>query len=164
MGTKWGLPPFSHSDTNPVLGHFLVYGVDKTHVVVAIVGLIWLLLLNMVSFNFVQTPNKSLKPPCCCSDQSFTAFLLDVHYSMWPRSLFLQLFVPNDSAFASPTFVERNCCSYVGNFNVSKQTKSSEIVIHKYNFSANNNFRALFLSLVLLTALEHLELKTFRLL
>ena len=86
---KWRPSPFFHSDTNPVLGHFIVYcGID------------WLLFLNILSFNFVQTPNKSLKPPCCCSNQSYTAFLLDVRWSKWLRSLFFQLFVPNNNAVA----------------------------------------------------------------
>ena len=76
-----GLPPVFHSDTNPVLSYFIVYCVDKTHVLVVIVELIWLLFLNIFSFNFVQIPNKCLKPPCCCSNQSYTAFLLDVRCS-----------------------------------------------------------------------------------
>ena len=97
---KWGPPPFFHSDINPVLGHFLVHCANKTHVLVVIAELIWLLFLNILSFNFVRTPSKSLILLCCCSNQSFTAFLLDVRCSKLPRSLFLQLFVPIDSAFA----------------------------------------------------------------
>ena len=92
---KWGPPPYFHSEINPVLGHFLVHCV-----LVVIVELIWLLFLNILSFNFVQTPIKSIRLPCCCSDQSFMAFFLDVHCSKLPRSPFLQLFVPIDSAFA----------------------------------------------------------------
>ena len=57
---KQGRPPVFHSDTNPVLGHVLVYSVDKTHVLIVAVELIWLLFLNILSFNFVPTPNKSL--------------------------------------------------------------------------------------------------------
>ena len=53
-------PPFFHSDTNPVLGHILVHSVDKTHVMVVTVELIQLV-LNILSFNFVPTPNKSLR-------------------------------------------------------------------------------------------------------
>ena len=74
---KWGPLPFFHSDINPVLGHFLVYCVGKTHILIVIVELIWLLFLNILSFNFAQTPSKSLKLPCCCSNQSFTAFLYE---------------------------------------------------------------------------------------
>ena len=31
-----------HLDTNPVLGHVLIHSVDKTHVLVVTVELIWL--------------------------------------------------------------------------------------------------------------------------
>ena len=53
-------PPFFHSDTNPVFGHVLSHSFDKTHVLVVTVELIWLLLLNILSFNFVPTSNKFL--------------------------------------------------------------------------------------------------------
>ena len=109
---KRGPPPFFHPDTNPVVGHVLVHSVDKTHVLVVIVELIWLLFLNILSFNFVPTPKKSLRftrfrrsygnraaAVLTNHCQSYTAFLLDVHCSKWPRSFFLQLFVPNDSGF-----------------------------------------------------------------
>ena len=52
--------PFFHLDASPVLGHVLIYSVDKTHVLVVTVELIWLLFLNMLSFNFISAPNKSL--------------------------------------------------------------------------------------------------------
>ena len=51
-------PPFFHSDTNPVFGHVLIHSFDKTHVLVVTVELIWLLLLNILSLNFVPMPNK----------------------------------------------------------------------------------------------------------
>ena len=88
---KWGPPLFLHLDTNPVIGHALVHSVDKTHVLVVTVELIWLLFLNILFFNFVPTPNKSLRftrfrrsyanraadvPTNHC--QSYTAFLLGV--------------------------------------------------------------------------------------
>ena len=47
-------------DTNLVFGHALNYSFEKTHVLVVTVELIWLLLLNILSFNFVLTPNKFL--------------------------------------------------------------------------------------------------------
>ena len=50
---KRGLPPFPHSDTNPVLGQVLVPSVDKTHVLIVTVELIWLLFLNIISFNVI---------------------------------------------------------------------------------------------------------------
>ena len=45
--------PFFHSYTNPVFDHVLIHSFDKTHVLVVTVELILLLLLNMLSFNFV---------------------------------------------------------------------------------------------------------------
>ena len=88
-------------DTNPVLGHVLVHYFDKTHVLVVTVQLIWLLLLNVLSFNFVPKPNKYLRftrfrrsyVNCLAvvlinHYQSYTAFLLDVNCSKWPRSFF----------------------------------------------------------------------------
>ena len=110
---KGGQPPFFHLDTNPVIGHALVHSVDKTHVLVVTVDLIWLLFLNISIFNFVATPIKSLRfarfirsyvnrPAVVLTHhcQSYTAFLLDVRCSKFPCSIFLQFFVPNDSAFA----------------------------------------------------------------
>ena len=73
---KWGPPPFFCSDINPVLGHFLVYCVDKTHILVVIVELILLLFLNIPSFNFAETPSRSLKTPCCCSIKVLLLFCL----------------------------------------------------------------------------------------
>ena len=58
---KWGPPLFLHLDTSFVIGHALVHSVDKTHVLVVTVDLIWLLFLNILSFNFVATPRKSLR-------------------------------------------------------------------------------------------------------
>ena len=104
---KWGPPLFLHLDTNPVIGHALVHSVDKTHVLVVTVELIWLLLFNIRSFNFVSTPIKSLRftrfrksyvnhpvlvlPNHC---QSYTAFLLDVCCSKWPSSFFCSCLFP----------------------------------------------------------------------
>ena len=67
---KRGPPIFFHLDTNPVLGHVLIHSVDKTHVLVVTVELICLLLLNILSFKFVPTPNKQISTPCCCSNQT----------------------------------------------------------------------------------------------
>ena len=58
---KRGQPPFFHLDTNPILGYALVHSVDKTHVLVVTVDLIWLLFLKIISFNFVTTPRKFLR-------------------------------------------------------------------------------------------------------
>ena len=56
-----GRPPFFNWDTNHVLGHVLVYSVGKTHVLVVTGELIWLLFLNIRSFNFVPTLNKCFR-------------------------------------------------------------------------------------------------------
>ena len=49
------LPPlFFHSDTSPALGNGLVYSADKTHILAVAVELIWLLFLNILSFNFFK--------------------------------------------------------------------------------------------------------------
>ena len=106
---KWWPPPFLHLDTSPVNGHALVHSVDKTHVLDVTVDLIWLLFLNILSFNFVATPRKFLRFVRFRRSyvnhptnhlQSYTAFLLDVCCSKLSCSIFLQLLVPNDSAFA----------------------------------------------------------------
>ena len=82
-----------------MLGHVLVYSVDKTHVLLVTVELIWLLFLNIFSFNFVPTPNKFLRFTRFRSYvnrtvvvltnhyQNYTAFLLDVCCSKWSRFL-----------------------------------------------------------------------------
>ena len=87
---KRGPPPFFHLDTSPALGHVLIHSVDKIHVLVVTVELIWLLFLNIFSFNFVPTPNKFLRlkrfrksyvnhPDVVLTNHtSYTAFLLHV--------------------------------------------------------------------------------------
>ena len=98
---------FFHPETNPVIGHALVHSVDKTHVMVVSMKLIWLLFLNIFSFNFVPTPRKSLRftrfrrsyvnhPVVVLTNhyQSYTAFLLDMRCSKWPRSFFCSCLFP----------------------------------------------------------------------
>ena len=58
---KRGSSLFFYSDTNPVLSHVLVHSVDKNHNLDVTVELILLLFLNILSFNFVPTPHKSLR-------------------------------------------------------------------------------------------------------
>ena len=107
------LPLFLHLETNPVIGHALVHSVDKTHVLDVTVDLIWFLFLNILSFNFVATPRKPLRFTRFIRSyvnhrnvvltnhcQSYTACLLDMRCSKLPCSIFSQLFVPFDSAFA----------------------------------------------------------------
>ena len=100
-------PPFFHPDTNPAISHALVHSVEKVHVLVVTVDLIWLLFLNILSFNFVPTPRKSLRftrfrrsyvnrPLVVLTNhcQSDTAFLIDVCRSKWPRYFFCCFFFP----------------------------------------------------------------------
>ena len=90
-----------------ICSHVLVHSVDIIHVVVVTVELIWLLVLNILFFNFFPMPNKSLRftrfrrsyvnhtvvfPTNHC--QSYTAFLLDVRFSKWPRSFFCRCLSP----------------------------------------------------------------------
>ena len=97
---KRGPSLFFYSDTNSVLSHVLVHSVDKNHNLDVTVELILLLLLNILYFNFVPTPNKSLRsvsfrrsyvnsPAVILTNhcQSST-FLLDVRCSKWLRSFF----------------------------------------------------------------------------
>ena len=110
---KWGTPLFLQLSTSPVIGHALVHSVDKTHVLVVTVDLIWLLFFNILSFNFVATPKKFLRftriirsyvnrPAVVLTNhyQSYTAFLFDVRCSKLPCSIFLKLFVPNYGTFS----------------------------------------------------------------
>ena len=108
---KPGPPTFFHSYNNPAIGYALVHYFDKIHVLVVTVELIWLLFLNILSFNFFPTPRKSLwstrfrrsyvnRPAVVLPNHyQTTAFLLGVRCSKRPRSFFLQRVVPNDSAF-----------------------------------------------------------------
>ena len=104
---KRELAPFFHSDTNLALDQVLAHSVDKIHALVVTVELIWLLFLNIISFNFVPTPNKSLRftrfkrsyvnrPAVVLTNhcQSYTAFLLEKRCSKWPRSFFCSCWSP----------------------------------------------------------------------
>ena len=53
-------PPFFNSYINPVFGLNPIHSFEKTHVLVGTGKLTWLLLLNILSFNFFPTPNKFL--------------------------------------------------------------------------------------------------------
>ena len=91
-----------------MFGHVLIHSFDKTHVLVVTVEFIWLLLLNILSFNFVPEPNKFVMlarfrrsyvkraAVGLTSHTSYTAFLL---YALFKVGTFrfLQLFVPDDS-------------------------------------------------------------------
>ena len=139
-------PPFFHSDTNtwPCSGPFCwqnpCSGCNSgTDWFAALEYILFQLCSNIEQISYVhKIPKKLCKPPCCGSNQPLSKLH---HFFTWyalfkvATFLFLQLFVPNDSAFASPTFFEHTCCSNVVNSKEGKQTKRCEKVIHKYNLS-----------------------------
>ena len=88
-------------DSNPVIGHALVHSLDKTHVLGVTVDLTWLLFLNILSLNSAATLIKPLRlTRFRRSYVNRPAVVLTNHCSKLPSSTFLQLFVPNSSAFA----------------------------------------------------------------
>ena len=111
-------PPSFFIFSLPVISNVLAHSVEKTHVLVVTVELDSLLLLNILSFNFAQTPNKSLRfkrfrrsyvhhfsvifqTNQCKVLKICTVFLLEVRCSkLLHSSFFFMLFVPNDSTFA----------------------------------------------------------------
>ena len=111
---KRGPPPFSHMDTNPVLGHVLVHSVDKTHVLDVIVEFVVLeyiffqLCSNSEQISQVHKIQKKLcKQPCCLSNQSNqsnTAFALDVRCFLQYSNSRRATFSPN------PNLVEEVTC------------------------------------------------------
>ena len=58
---KRGSPTFFHSDTSTVLCHFLVYFVDKTHVLVVTLELILLFFLIRLPLSLAQTSLLGLR-------------------------------------------------------------------------------------------------------
>ena len=128
-------PPFFHWYTNtwPRSGPFfwqnLCSGRNS--------GTDLVVVLEYVFFQLCSKPNEALRftrfrrSSVNCTAvvltnncQSYTTYRLDVCCSKWQSSLFLQLFVHNDSAFAQAIFVEHTCCSHVVNSIVGKQTKN----------------------------------------
>ena len=104
---KQGTPSFFHPDTNPVTAHALFHFVDKTHILVVTVEVIWLLFLNSLSFNFVLTTRKSLRFTRFRGSyvnrhavvltnyrQSYTPFLVNVCYSKQRRCFFCSCLFP----------------------------------------------------------------------
>ena len=142
--SKQGPPPFFHLDTNLVLGNVLVYPVEENHVLVVTVELIWLLFLNILFLNFVQTPNKSLRfgkfrrsnvqrfavvQTNHC--QSCTAFFAWCALSKVSIFLFFEAVSPLRYCICvAYFFFEHTCCSNVVSFKVGKQTKPYEIIIY----------------------------------
>ena len=108
---KRGPSPFFHSDTTLVLGHVLVHFVDKTLALVVTVELIQLL-LNILSFNFVPTPNKSLRFTRFRSCVNRPAVVLTNHcqsYSFFAEQRFILIFIYEKRKL-------RNVCSF---FNIN---------------------------------------------
>ena len=108
--SKWVPPPFFHSDTSPVFCHVLIHSFDKTHVLVVTVELIWLVLLNILSFNFVPIPNEFrlakfrisyVKCPAVVLTNhiSYTAFLLNIRCAVQSG------YVPDSCSCMSPMTV-----------------------------------------------------------
>ena len=100
--SKRGPPSFFHSDTNLVVGNVLVHSVEKSSCSQVVTDkLIWLLFLNILSFNYVQTTNKSLRFRKFRRSYTYTSllsfkpttmkcrllFLLDAH--CWKRTYFI---------------------------------------------------------------------------
>ena len=113
QSNKQWTPSFFHLHTNLVLGHVLIHSVDKIHVLVVTVELIWFLIFNIIYFIFAPTPNKfrrykrfrksyvKLPVVVLTYRTSYTVFLLDVRVLFTVvMFLFLQLFVANASSFA----------------------------------------------------------------
>ena len=143
---------FGHqSCTWPVLAH----SVNKTHILVVTGELIWLLFLNILSFNFAPQPNKPFRltrfkrsyvnrPAIFLTNhcQSYTSFLLDVRCSKWSSFfLFFSFFFFFFFFFCSclsPIIVRLRKLFLLGttvariNSKVCKQTKRCEIITHKY--------------------------------
>ena len=154
---KRGAPPFFHSDTNLVLNHVLVHSVDKTHVLVVTVVLIWLLFLNILSFNFFPTSSRSLKfrrfrtsyvnchvvvPTNHYQSCPALLFLLDVRCSKKPRSFFCNCLSPITVHLLNLFLLSATCLNVI-NSKVGKQTERYEIGKHfisrKTTFSPNSD-------------------------
>ena len=107
-------PHIFYSDTSLVFGKILVHSVEKTHGLVVTVELIWFLFYNILSFNFVQTPNKSLRfrrfsrsyvhqsvvVPSNRSQSCTACFFLMCAVQNDHIPFFWRLFVPSESVFA----------------------------------------------------------------
>ena len=88
--SKSGPPSFFHSDTNLVVGNVLVNSVEKSSCSQVVTDkLIWLLFLNILSFNYVQTTNKSLRFRKFRRSYTYTSLLSFKPATMICRLLFL---------------------------------------------------------------------------
>ena len=105
-----------YTDSNPTLCQFLVHSVHKTHTVVVTVELIWLLLLNIFSFNFfLQLPAVIM--------QLFRTIFICVIYFYWSH-----------------------LCWNGVKFEVGKQIKRCEIVTQKSIKAKSSSYPRLLLT------------------
>ena len=124
--SKRGSSPIFHTNSNPILDQFSVHSGDKTDALVVTVEFIWLLLLNILCFNFfLRLPAVVLRN----LRQSYTAFFLNVRWSRWPRSSFSQL--PLAMFICVIYFCWAHLCWNGVHLKVGKQTNRCEIVTQK---------------------------------
>ena len=120
-----------------VILHTLVF---RLHLVMfcAIIANTWRDILNswdIYSNTKHKIQKKLCKSHCCRSNQPLSklrCFFAWCALFKVATFLFLEMFVPNDSAFGLPIHVEHTRCSKNVNSKVGKQTNWREIVIHKY--------------------------------
>ena len=102
-----------------------------------------MLFLNILSFNFLQTPNKSLKfikfrksnvhrsvvvqTKHC---QFALLFLLDLRCLKCSHSFFGDCLAPTIVHLQNLFLIKHTCCSNVVNSKVGKQTKACDMIIH----------------------------------
>ena len=98
----------------------------KNHVLVVAVELIWFLFLNILSFNFVQTPNQSLRFRRCRRNY--------VHHSVFVPTNHCQIFTACFCLMCAVQsgHIPATCSNVVINSKVGKHTQRCEIAIHKY--------------------------------
>ena len=134
---------FWRTTPNIETSNALVHRFEKIPVLVVTVELIWLLFLNILSFNFLQTPNKSLKfikfrksnlhrsvvvqTKHC---QFALLFLLDLRCLKCSHYFFGDCLAPTIVHLQNLFLIKHTCCSNVVNSKVGKQTKACDIIIH----------------------------------
>ena len=116
---------FFHMDTNPVTAHTLVHSVNKTHVLVVTVELIWLLFFQLCSSSrkisqvHKSTDKVTLLFCLMCTIQSGHVPFLAAIFSQWQCIC----------------IVEHTCCSNVANSKLGRQTNRCERVINIANLT-----------------------------
>ena len=121
-----GPPAFFYLDTNPVRRDLLLDSAEKNHALVVTVELIWLLFLNILFSNFIQTPNKSFRFKKFRRSYAHRSVVVKTnHCRIWTASfawralfkvatfLFLRLIVPNDLHRVNYFCWEHFCWAYL---------------------------------------------------